>query len=124
MSGIRHVPVALATTAAVICAAGWYMSTHASESDFDSCQRSGGQLLLTYSYTPGQGITLSRIPLGNGDVTVSYQVRALHGVHVLSAVMNTLYLDDLGGKVFYPDGREIKCHKIDPDDGSIGPTGQ
>lgn len=125
MRGMRHLPVALATTAAVICAAGWYISTHAdAERDFDLCRRSDGSLTLTYAHGPGDGVSLSRVPRGNGDVTVSYRVKDPGGISVLMGIISTVEFRDLGGKVFYPDGREITCDESDPGGGEVGPAGQ
>lgn len=115
MKDTRHLPAALATAAAVACAAGWYMSANTGhEQDFDFCERSGDELTLTYTYGSGDEILLSHKSEGNGDVTVSYRVVSPDGPRTMQAIIRTVNVDGGSGKVFYPDGRELQCDERDP----------
>lgn len=77
-------------------------------------------MTLTYSHLPGQEISVSRVSHGNGDATVSYRVKTPRGNTVMMFVTSTTHLDAPGGKVLYPDGREVKCTEVDPDKAETG----
>lgn len=110
MRGMRHLPTALAGLAAMALASGWYLSEHSgTERDFLSCERTGSTLTLTFSHSPGQDVSVTREPRGNGDVAVSLKVEASGDANVASAVTSSAQFDDLWGRVYYRDGRELEC---------------